>query len=191
MRLRKKYTATDKPEIAVGNILVAKPFWQAEIYKRSVIMIFRTDVNKIRGIILNKISSVSLNEAVPDFGYHTPLYFGGVHSVQSVSCIHSNENVPGSYPLGNGLFFGGDYDYITEMYQNGYLSLDDFRFYVGCVEWDVDQLTEELNDDKWWLSNLSIAEFYSNTSEHFWSDKLIRENHMYGLFDEWPDPSLC
>jgi len=23
-----------------------------------------------------------------------------------------------------------------------------------------------------------------------WSEKLIRENHMYGLFEEWPDPSL-
>ena len=127
---------------------------------------------------------------VPDFGHNSPLYFGGLHAVDGISCIHSSDDVPGSVNLGNGLYFGGDYEYIMEMSQAGMLGLDDFRFYVGQVEWDEESLLEEIDQGKWWTSKLSLPEFYSNSFDHLWSDKLIRENHMYGLFEDWPDPSL-
>jgi putative transcriptional regulator len=176
--------------ISKGKILVAKPFWQNELYKRSVVLIFRHENQKVRGIILNKVSSISLNDVVPDFGYNAPLFFGGLNAVDGISCIHCSDDVPGSIELGNGLFFGGDYEYITEMSQSGMLSLEDFRFYVGQIEWNEETLLEEINQGKWWTSKISLPEFYSNSFDHLWSDKLIRENHMYGLFEEWPDPSL-
>ena len=185
-----KLNIANKESIGEGKILVAKPFWQNEIYKRSVVLIIKNRYNKVKGIILNKISSISLIDVVPDFGHDAPLFFGGLDSVDGISCIHSSEEVLGSIDLGNGLYFGGDYDYIMEMSHSGMLSLDDFRFYVGQVEWDEESLLEEINQGKWWTSKLTLPEFYSNSFDHLWSDKLIRENHLYGLFEEWPDPSL-
>lgn len=185
-----KINITNRESISKGTILVAKPFWQNELYKRSVVLIFRHELHKVKGIILNKVSSISLNDVVPDFGYNAPLFFGGLNAVDGISCIHSSVDIPGAVELGNGLFFGGDYEYLTEMSQSGMLSLDDFRFYVGQVIWDEESLIDEINEGKWWTSKISLPEFYSNSFDHLWSDKLLRENHMYGLFEDWPDPSL-
>lgn len=61
--------------------------------------------------------------------------------------------------FGNGLFFGGHYEYITEMSESGMLSLEDFRFYVGQIEWNEENLLEEINEGKWWQAISAYLNF--------------------------------
>ncbi|CAN5456710.1 YqgE/AlgH family protein [soil metagenome] len=179
-----------KTEIRTGSILLAKPFWAEETYKRSVIMVISHNDEGSSGIILNKMSNLSVNDALPELDHHAPLYYGGPINKKTISYIHSNPNVPDAFYLGNDLFWGGNYDLLLELISAGNFNLTDCRFFAGFVQWNPAELEREVKDHKWWVSELSKQDLFHQTAEDLWGDKLVDDEHLYGLLDPYPDPSL-
>jgi len=190
MRTTPRIKIKENIEVRTGSILLAKPFWQEDIYKRSVILLIDLSSEGSTGVIINKMSNLSVHDALPDINDEAPLFFGGPVNRKTVSYIHSNPHLPESFYLGNNLFWGGSYDSLVEMTGLSQINLNEFRFSAGFVQWKPGELATELIDDKWWVSELNDLELFQLPSEDLWSDKLVEDDHIYGLFNLHPDPSL-
>lgn len=187
-RLHKKLI--DRKDIRVGSVLMAKPFWQDENYKRSVILILEHDKNGSAGLIINKPSTLSIHDALPELNILYPLHFGGPSEIKTVSYIHNNINVPESIYLGNELFWGGDYEALVEMIGQQKFDIKQIKFCAGFVHWAPGQLEEELFEDKWWLDDINPQELFKTPSDDLWAFKLLSSGHLYGLLNNIPDPVI-
>lgn len=190
MKTNPRIHTSQQKEVRTGSILIAKPFWLDETYKRSVILIISHNNEGSTGIMLNKMSNLSVHDALPELEHHAPLYYGGPVNKKTISYIHNNPNIPDAYYLGNDLFWGGSYEFLQEAYSAGKLSLKDFHFCAGFVQWAPGELETEVNEEKWWISELSYDELTLMSPEELWGDKLVEEEHVYGLLSPYPDPSL-
>lgn len=190
MKARFRIKVNENPEVRCGKILIAKPFWPDEIYRRSVVLLLDHGPLASSGIILNKISNLSVHDALPEMDYNDPLFYGGPNNKKTVSYIHSNALIPDAFYLGNDLYFGGNYDYVCEMQKAGLLNLKEFHFSAGFVHWKPGELEQEQSENKWWVSEISKRELFLLPSDELWGDKLVDEEHVYGLFNSQPDPSL-
>ena len=47
-----------------------------------------------------------------------------------------------------------------------------------------------MTEEKWWVSELSHQELFLLNPDELWGDKLVEEEHVYGLMSPYPDPSL-
>jgi len=190
MKTRPRIKIKEDAEVRAGNILLAKPFWKEEIYKRSVILLIDLRPEGSTGIILNKLSNLSVHDALPELEDNYPLYFGGPVNKKIVSYVHNSILLPDSFYLGNDLFWGGNYDSLLSMKEAGTVNLKDFHFYAGFVQWEPGELMNELNEDKWWVGEISSSELFALSPDDLWGDKLVDDEHVYGLFNLHPDPSL-
>src|SRR5205814_10704319 len=98
--------------------------------------------------------------------------------------------IPECWYLGNDLYIGGDYEALKDAIKNGQIDLGKIRFCAGCVEWSAGLLEKEIEEGKWWPSEVNAQEYFSTAPDTLWSYKLISDGHLYGIFDEFPDPSL-
>jgi putative transcriptional regulator len=187
---RKPIKTQKKAKVAVGTVLMAQPFWQDEKYKRSVILILENDSGGSKGIILNKPSTLIVSDALLDLEVSLSLYFGGQSNSQLITYLHSYAEVPDSFDLGNGLYFGGNYDYLVSMLDSRRINLRKIKFYSGFVRWTAGELESEIEENKWWTSEITADEFFSSPSEELWTNELLNNGHMYGLLNEFPDPCM-
>ena len=190
MKTNPRVRTRQDAEVKTGTVLLAKPFWNDETYKRSVVLLIHHGNDGSTGIILNKMSNLSVRDALPELDHRSTLFYGGPVNKKTISYVHTNPNIPDTFYLGNGLFWGGNYEFVLEKYRDGKLSLKDFHFCAGFVEWSAGELEAELRDEKWWASELTRQELFLLPPEELWSDKLVEDEHLYGLFNYYPDPSL-
>jgi putative transcriptional regulator len=190
METRNNTKLKENTSLRAGSILIAKSFWNEEIYRRSVILLLEHNSWKSTGVILNKRSNLSVYDALPELGHYAPLYYGGPMDKKTIWYLHSNPQIPNSLYLGNDLFLGGTYQYLLEMIDSGIVSLHEFHFCAGFVEWRPGDLERELDANKWWVSEISREDLFQLNAEELWRDKLLEEEHVYGLFNFYPDPSL-
>ena len=192
MKPKSKTKIREIGEIKIGSLMLAKPFWSndVKIYSRSTILIIDHSYKGTTGIMINKICDVSLIDAIPELNYNAPLYFGGPINQKVISFIHGNANVPGAFYLGNSIFWGGHIDYILDNNGAFQSNLKNFRFYAGLVQWGAGQLEQEMNDEKWWVSETNLNEIMEVAIEDLWGEKLIEDRNLYGMFYTYPDPSM-
>ena len=185
MRTYQTADTKQKHRLETGSILLSQPFWQEEEYKRSVILVVKHDEEGSTGIILNKLSNLKVEDALPDLHYGQPLYFGGPTGKEYISFIHRNTEIKNSMHIGDSLCVGGD---LTALKTDMKFSV--IKFFAGFVQWDSDQLEQELKAKKWWLSNIGFTELFMLPIERLWQYKLLESGHMYGIFSDCPDPAL-
>ncbi len=177
-------------KVKSGSILIAKPFWEDNIYKRSVIYITDHDREKSIGLIINKLSNLSVHSALVDLNIQLPLLFGGQSGKKFVNFIHSYPEIPDSIYMSNDIYIGGDYEFIRENINAGRLGLEKIRFFAGNVLWRAGQLENEIIENKWWVDELCAEEYFPESIDSLWASKLMCDGHVYGIFDEYPDPSI-
>jgi len=190
MKSRLRFKLEEFSEVHTGNILIAKPFWGDETYRRSVVLVLDHSPLASSGLILNKVSNLLVHDALPELEHDAALFYGGPNNKKTVSFLHSNPNIPDAFYLGNDLYFGGNYSYFCEMQKMGMVNLDEFHFSAGFVHWKPGELEKEQGANKWWVSEISKEELFQLPAEELWGDKLVDEEHVYGLFNSQPDPSL-
>jgi putative transcriptional regulator len=190
MKARPDIKLKNSQHVTVGSVIIAQPFWGDEIYKRAVILITDHDANGSRGIIINKASTVHINEALPEINAQDPVYFGGPIASRMISYVHAIPTIPEADYLGNDLYLGGDPASLEDMIKDHEIDFEKIKFCAGIVEWNSGQLDYEINENKWWIAQLTADELFNSPPETLWSYKLLQSGNMYGLFAHIPDPSL-
>lgn len=190
--MKTRYYAKTKeiPKMEAGAILIAQPFWLEEMYQRVVILILEHNSSGTTGILLNKKSNLMIVEALPSLNILKPLYYGGAFDTKVISYLHSNEHIPESIYLGNNLYWGGNFEAVSDMVEQKLFNLDEINFFAGFVHWDVGQLEDEINNSKWWVCEMSSKELFSVPPEDLWAESLDICENLYSLFGNIPDPSF-
>src|SRR5688572_30769989 len=185
---------TDEMETTLrGQLIVAAPTLLDPNFQRSVVLITEHTDEGAMGIILNRPSTATVEEAAPELEpLVTPdedVFVGG--PVQTTAIVVLAE------------FDGGGGDVSVPIFENiGFVAAgseaDDIeaaarraRVFAGFAGWAPGQLESELERDDWFIEAAKPEDVFTGDPGSLWSDVLDRKGGEYALVARMPlDPSL-
>jgi putative transcriptional regulator len=179
---------------SAGQLLISEPFLQDENFVRSVILICENNEKGSFGLVLNKLSILKISELVEDlFFLDLDVYVGGPVEQNTLHFVYSAEEaLSGSIQLGEGLWWGGDFDALTQKLKNGELNNGNIRFFIGYSGWTEGQLDEELEDKTWIIcEKIEPENIFNNSPVELWRNILKNMGGEFQLLANYPiDPRL-
>lgn len=183
---------TIKP--AVGKLLIAEPFMLDPEFKRSVILITEYAEEGVVGFVLNHESGLYINDAVIDFPEtDTKLFTGGPCNNERLHFLHRcPEKIPDGLPVGNGIFWGGDFEAVKTMFQLNLITTNEIKFFLGYSGWGVEQLNNELNLNTWIVSDQYDNNLiFNDKEENLWKKAVKNLGGRYAHIINFPsNPQL-
>ena len=86
---------------------------------------------------------------------------------------------------------GGDFDEIKERLNSGSVSPEDIRFFVGYSGWGKDQLSWELKEKSWIVSDAAPKQVMDTLNSNLWSQSLRAMGTDFAILSNFPtDPNL-
>ncbi len=176
-----------------GKLLIAEPSILSDSsFNRSVVLLTEhNDLGSV-GFIFNKPSPYTINDLIPDIESSLNVYIGGPVSEDNLYFVHKvPELIPDSIEIGNGIYWGGDFETIQDLLKEDILSKHDIRFFLGYSGWSEQQLEEELQTTSWLIVENNFKNLFKINHNSFWKDELIKFGGIYQLWANAPiDPSL-
>ena len=172
-----------------GQLLISEPFLQDENFVRSVILLCENNENGSFGLVLNKLSILKISELVEDFFFlDFDVYVGGPVEQNTLHFVYTgNEALPGSIALGEGLWWGGDFEILTQKLKNGEFHNGNIRFFIGYSGWTEGQLDEELEGETWIVCEKIEPEYIFNDSAvELWRNILKNMGGEFQLLANYP-----
>lgn len=179
--------------IKTGSILIAEPFMKDPSFARSVILICTNQEEGTIGFIVNKPYHKPLNELMFNIDdLQIPLYLGGPVNIDTVHFLHTREDmIPDSFPLGNNLYWGGNFEQAIDCIREGLINLSEIKFFLGYSGWEAGQLTREMQEKSWVVSTASTNLLFQTPATQIWQKALQDKGGAYSILSNYPiDPSL-
>ena len=178
--------------IEKGNFLIAEPFAQDDIFKQSIILIAdHSNQDGTVGFIINKkLQDVTISDLINDLeDVNLPVYIGGPVNTDSLYFIHSIQDfVYDSIPIFGKIHWGGRFEQIKGLAKAGYLTEDNFKFFVGYTGWTAGQLREEIYNRYWIPSEIDEKLIFNNPRpvHSSWSHALKQKGETFAILSEIP-----
>ena len=175
-----------------GKLLVADPSIIGDFsFTRAVILLADHNNEGSVGFILNKKMAHDLSTFVPEISKRFSVFEGGPVDQDRLYYIHSRSDcIPNSKPISKNLFWGGDFDVIKNMINDGELSSADIKFFLGYSGWSSDQLKEEVKRNTWIVldddDDDKRVNISSSNDATFWKAKMIRLGGHYAIWANSP-----
>lgn len=179
-----------QPEPQRGALLIAKPTVDDTCFSRAAIITVNHSKRGSMGLIINKPSGLTLNEAID--GLLTDedilLYLGGPVNTELLFYIHTlGDIITGAKPIGNGMFVGGSYDAMKRYINSGAPVNGNVKFMLGYSGWAASQLNAEIGMHDWAVSyDVDSALVLSNRHEDIWQQLVTRLGERYKIWKNWP-----
>ena len=179
-------------ESLAGQLLLAAPTLQDPNFARTVVLIGMHDKNGAMGVVLNRPSTVTVGEAVPQLedvmGAAETLYVGG--PVQPSSVVFLAEflepELAGTLVLGRIGFPAPDAD-VEQLTQ----ATARRRVFAGHAGWGRGQLDAEIAGGDWIAHPAEPRDVFTQMPGELWSEVLTRKGGSYALLARMPlDPSV-
>lgn len=172
--LRKEPSTVDPQP---GELLIAGPMIGDPHFSRTAVMILDKPENAGHfGLVLNRKSNYMLSEAFDGIegGENIPLFQGGPVELDRLFMLHNlGDKIDKSIRIADGLYMGGDSDQLLDMIENGILSTENVRFFLGYSGWEENQLTSEILDHTWAINthpNFNIL--FKGYGESYWRERV-------------------
>ncbi|WP_430613677.1 YqgE/AlgH family protein [Flavobacterium sp. JP2137] len=169
-----------------GSILISFPTSNTgdRLFSRSVILLAECNSKGSVGFILNKPLGIAISDLIPYIETDLQIYRGGPVESDKVFFIH---NVPhlihDSSPITENLFWGGDFDELVSLLNQGLIDDSNVAFYLGYSGWDCDQLNNEIEDDYWIVDNRPFPSYRLNQLQpEFWRKHLLELDDKYAIW---------
>jgi putative transcriptional regulator len=160
-----------------GSFLMAHPLLEDDHFSRSIVLVTQGSSDTYLGLIVNKLSDYTLNQALQGDWPEWPLYLGGPVSTDSLYYLHRRPDlILNSELVRPGIYFGGDFDSLREAIDSEWLQPDDIKFMAGYSGWAEGQLESELEEGSWVSVNDAVQ------SDWWYADDAYRT-----LAQRWPD----
>ena len=184
----------DTPKIkpGKGKLLISAPYL-SDVFKRSVIFLTYHNDNYSIVFILNKPLKYKASELIEDFpDFSAPVFLGGPVQPEMLNFIHkAGDSLDGGIEIGNGIFWGGNYETLKILAESRALDPDDFIFYLGYSGWGAGQLVSELKTDSWIVADSDPNFIFENNSQSLWGDILREMGGEFKIISTFPeDPSV-
>lgn len=164
-----------------GTLLIADPFLNDPNFKRTVIFLCEHKEEGSFGFVLNKKTEHLLGELIAgvemsDF----PVYYGGPVQQDTIHFIHQCPNlIPGGEEVIDGIYWGGDFEIVTDLVKANRLRSRDIRFFIGYSGWSGNQLQDEMTAKSWILSESNRKLIFATDAAEIWKAAL---QHLGGDF---------
>jgi putative transcriptional regulator len=177
---------------ASGRVLLSEPFLNDNYFKRSVVLLAKSDAEGSMGFILNKPVGHAIHELVNDFPeLNSPVYFGGPVEKNSLFFIHTIPHlIESSFEIDGGIYFGGNFEKIKHFAGLGLISPHQIRFFAGYSGWDSGQLDHEIDEDAWLVFERPHKLMEKNPVS-LWGELLRHSKSNLAIWSNFPDnPTL-
>ena len=173
-----------------GNLLIAEPSIIGDLsFNRAVILL--ADHNHLGsvGFILNKPLNYNLKDLIDSTDSELIIYNGGPVEQDNLYFIHKvPELIPNSLEIGNGVYWGGDFEAALALINQNKISDNDIRFFLGYSGWDENQLHSELKSNNWLVSeNIYHNAIISKCDTTFWRKKMVELGEDYSIWSNAPE----
>lgn len=177
-----------------GCLLVAEPTISNDVsFNRAVVLLTEHSKEGSVGFILNKPLSYSINDLIPEIEARFLVYNGGPVEQDNLYFLHNVPNlIPNSIEISYGLYWGGDFESAKYLINDGKITKENIRFFLGYSGWDTNQLEYELEENSWIIVENELQnKVISKKSQNFWKEKLNEIGGEYVYFSNSPEnPSL-
>ncbi|HWZ04094.1 MAG TPA: YqgE/AlgH family protein [Mucilaginibacter sp.] len=159
------------------------------IFKRSVILLTEYSEAGAMGFILNHLSEYLLGDVLPEVSYsEIPIYVGGPVSTNTLHFIHCcPEKIEDGIEIGEGIFWGGDFEKVKELISSYQLTEHEIRFFTGYSGWTPKQLDNEIKADSWIVTDKNAGVIFTDGEENFWRKMVISMGHRYAHIANFPE----
>jgi len=179
-------------ESLAGQLLLASPALHDPNFIRTVVLIGVHTEEGAMGVVLNRPSTVTVGEAVPQLeqavGASDPVYLGGPVQPRSIVVLAEFEDPApaGLIVLGRIGFPAHDAD-IEQLGE----ATSRRRVFAGFAGWGEGQLDAEVDHGDWIAHPALPEDVFTVLPQELWSSVLERKGGSYALLARMPpDPSM-
>ena len=179
---------TTKPK--KGDLLIAEPAIIGDVsFNRSVVLLADHNEDGSIGFILNKPLEYTINDLVPEVEASFKVYNGGPVEQDNLYFIHKVPHlIPGSIEISLGIFWGGDFNKVSELIAAHEIHETDIRFFLGYSGWKSNQLENELKAGAWVVTeNIYKKAIIEKGYESFWKEKMLEFGGEYSIWSNAPE----
>jgi len=176
-----------------GDLLISEPFLPDPNFERTVVLLCEHNEEGSFGFVLNKPSLLKYSDVMEETSYNETLYVGGPVEQDTMHIIHvMGELLEGSIDLGNGIFWGGNFEQLQIMINNNQIDPAAFRFFLGYSGWAAGQLEMELKEKTWIISNQARKDqVFETDPDLLWKQVLNEMGGKFKMISNYPiDPRL-
>jgi len=172
-----------------GRILIAEPFLQGPYFARSIVLLTEHSKEGSVGFILNKATDVYPDEVIDDlFNFNGELFIGGPVSSNTLHFIHTlGKKVPGAIKITQNIYWGGDFEEIKKLINEGKADSSSVRFFAGYSGWTAGQLENEIAENSWIVSSLDDCQLMTADINTIWKESLKNIGNLYKTWSNFPN----
>ena len=180
-----------------GSLLVAKPTVGDFFFKRSLVLIVDPDGDEgAMGVVVNHYTGYNLRDIMPEIETveEIPLFLGGPVGTQMLFFMHTlgPEVIPEAVDLGDGVYFGGQFDAVKQYLELGGPIEGRIKFIVGYSGWSKWQLSSEIARHDWAvLNNGGKSLMMGDGDDEQWRVAVSRFGDRYHLWLNMPSDPAC
>jgi putative transcriptional regulator len=189
----------DAVRLRTGDLLVATPALLDPNFDHTVVLLLDVDENGALGVVLNRPSTVRVQEILPDWaelaGTPDVLFQGGPVSTDSALAVGTSltpVSAPEVEPVGFRRLYGDvgivDLDAPTEVVATALAGL---RIFAGYAGWGQEQLEEEVREGSWYVVPSAPDDLFGADPLGLWKRVLRRQPGELAWVSTRPlDPSM-
>ena len=176
-------------KVKIGSLLISDPFLDDRYFGRSVILLCGYVKKGAFGFVLNQYLDIDLHKLDTDFpDINARISLGGPVDKEHLFFIHSlGGKIEGSTSLYNGIYYGGDFDQLSMLFETEPETKNKVRFFIGYSGWSEVQLDEEIKESSWLPANNITKEDIMNTSnDKLWEYCLEKQWKRFKVISMFP-----
>lgn len=172
-------------QLKAGQILISPPLQWDLNFRDTVVLICEHSENGSFGLILNRSLTLDIEQLFEDLGpFDDVLHWGGPVQPDTMHFLHRLPDViPGAIPLGNDLYWGGDFDVVRRQMRLGTIDPAGIRFFLGYAGWASGQLELEVAARGWIPGDAGTVDIFadSDSDADLWRESLISKGGMLAV----------
>jgi putative transcriptional regulator len=173
-----------------GSLLIAEPSIIGDLsFSRSVILLADHNKDGAVGFIINKPLKYTIQDLIPEIKANFKIYNGGPVEQDNLFFIHNIPDlIPNSIEIANGIYWGGEYETTKELINNGEISKENIRFFLGYTGWGEDQLETEMVSNSWIVTKNNYEnKIISKSATSFWKKQIMELGGDYLIWFNAPE----
>ena len=176
-----------------GSILVSEPYLADPNFERTIILLCEHNAEGSFGFVLNKPSQAKITDLIEGMkNFDATVYVGGPVQQDTLHYIHRLDTLEDAVEIGNGIYWGGNFEQLNLLLLSQKLTDADLKFYLGYSGWSEGQLEEELKANSWIVSdNVDEKLIFETNPEIMWQKALKAMGGRFSVYSNYPvDPRL-
>jgi putative transcriptional regulator len=178
-------------DLKAGKLLVAEPFMMDKTFKKAVLLLCEHDqqLGSIAFILNKPLSGIKMENLMGDFPeFEGTIFYGGPVADDTLHYVHTKGDIlEDSVDIGDGIYWGGNFDKLKFLIENKLITPKDIRFYLGYSGWSPGQLDDEMKYKSWIITNSDFNYVFSSNHKKLWTKVLNNLGNSFSIIGDLSD----